>query len=418
MKKIINKARLRVLYISRLENSEIHSYYGYKEQLSLAGQRKMRSVLTALEISGCKTDVLSPLPVKPAKSFLRGRFFFDEIRGVSIWVPPLIGRWVPKKLCQLFVIFSALIHALKIAKNNRYDLVIFYNYAPDAFIPACMLKIVYDIPIVIEAEEDLKYDPNLPLILRAFSMIASRIPVLDGAICVNQMVCDRIGSKYSVILPGLAGSDEQTERRLLSMPVSTLSGPDVSEPVILFSGRLDHARGIDLFLDASLEFDNLGGQASFLICGWGNDSQIRKVRMKVDKIASRLKRVKLSFFGTLTYDRYFDLLASATIVVNLLSAKDDFSAYSFPSKLTEYLAAGKVVLSTNNPGISILPNKSLVFLHNEHPKEIASTLNELLENYDSYITNAQRGREWVKRHATFDTWSESLTKLLHKVITT
>jgi len=407
---------VKVLYITRMDNEQIRRYYKYKAQLSLAGQRKMRSVLNVLGLCGVKTDVLSPLPVKPAKAFSRARLFIDQMTGASIWVPPLAGGLLPKAICRIFVILSASIWALKAAIENSYDLVIFYNYTPDTFIPSLIFKVLYKIPVIIEAEEDLLYDPNLLFPLRIFSMVASRIPILDASVCVNQSVSDKLICKHSLILPGIAAADPETELRLLSMPLGQVSSLDVYEHVVFFSGRLDFMRGIDVFMRIALEFDRIGTKATFWICGWSSEAQIRRVQMKVRSINSRLKNIELLFLGTLPHDEYLSRLSQASVAFSLLSSRYYFSSQSFPSKIVEYLAAGKVVLCTQIAATSVLPKDCVVFLETEDPKKIASTLDQVLRNYGDYILKGKLGRDWIRTHATFDAWSKSLLELLSKVI--
>ena len=67
-------------------------------------------------------------------------------------------------------------------------------------------------------------------------------------------------------------------------------------------------------------------------------------------------------------------MRQATVLVNPRPSRQDFTAFSFPSKTLEYLAAGKPVLSTRLPGIPEEYFGYLQPIEDETPEGLAGAL--------------------------------------------
>lgn len=109
---------------------------------------------------------------------------------------------------------------------------------------------------------------------------------------------------------------------------------------IMYSGILEKVTGIDLLIDAFLKLEN--SNVELIITG---DGSLAEWILKEEEKCSKIK-----YLGCLPYEQYMDKLLEADILVNPRNMKLPENANNFPSKIMEYLATGKIIVSTKFPG--------------------------------------------------------------------
>lgn len=110
---------------------------------------------------------------------------------------------------------------------------------------------------------------------------------------------------------------------------------------VMYSGVLDLRYGIPELLDA---MNYLDGSFELWLTGNGNAREL------IEKTAEKDGRIK--YLGFLpTRKDLLDKQASATMLVNPRKDTEEASKYCFPSKILEYMASGRPVLSCFLPGI-------------------------------------------------------------------
>ena len=85
---------------------------------------------------------------------------------------------------------------------------------------------------------------------------------------------------------------------------------------------------------------------------------------------------KVEFFGFLTRKEVFERLKSARLLVILRNADDEYTWYSFPSKLFEYMASGTPVFTTYLQGI---PEEYYSYLYSTKEVKIERIAQEIME---------------------------------------
>jgi glycosyltransferase involved in cell wall biosynthesis len=80
-----------------------------------------------------------------------------------------------------------------------------------------------------------------------------------------------------------------------------------------------------------------------IICGDGDD------RPYVEKISSECERIK--YMGQLNRESVLELQRNASLLVNPRDNDSDYTKYSFPSKVIEYMSSGVPVLMYRLDGI-------------------------------------------------------------------
>lgn len=154
------------------------------------------------------------------------------------------------------------------------------------------------------------------------------IPQLDGRIVINENIVDYYAPDRDYLLVD-GGVNNQVVGNLFSL------APSKSEKfVFVLAGMLWDQNGTKLALNTLEKYSDLNIDIYF--AGKGNDVELIEQKAKNDS--------RIHYVGMLNMEQLFKLYEKADVLLNLRIEEDiDFH---FPSKLLEYLATGKHVLST------------------------------------------------------------------------
>lgn len=168
----------------------------------------------------------------------------------------------------------------------------------------------------------------------------------------------------------------------------------VGSPItILYSGLLNSVQGVDLLLDAMRQVTNR--DIRMYISGKGELEQTVREAERMDG--------RVRYLGFLPYEEYIQRLREADIFINPRNMTLSENQNNFPSKIMDYLAAGKPILSTRFAGWERF-RENAVFCDSD-PQSVAraiETLPELLARAeDIYCTNRKRAEDflWEKQIA-------------------
>lgn len=109
---------------------------------------------------------------------------------------------------------------------------------------------------------------------------------------------------------------------------------------VLFSGSLGKTTGLDLTLQAAIDCP----QVEFYFSGRPYHISEEELRQKVESAKSRGANVE--YLGMLSYEEYLVFLNQADLALSLRDPSDPNHRHNFPSKIAEYMSAGKVVISS------------------------------------------------------------------------
>ena len=109
---------------------------------------------------------------------------------------------------------------------------------------------------------------------------------------------------------------------------------------LMYSGILEKVTGIEMLIDAFLECDDDNIQLN--VTGEGSLAEWIKDVSKRDN--------RIHYYGCIPYDEYRKKLSEADILINPRNMNLPENENNFPSKIMEYLATGKMVISTKFPG--------------------------------------------------------------------
>lgn len=122
----------------------------------------------------------------------------------------------------------------------------------------------------------------------------------------------------------------------------SFQSPDIGEDsiVVMYAGILEKVTGIDMLLEAfkMLEDPNV----RLFISGKGSmEAEVRSAQQADPRIC---------YLGCPVYEEYIQNLHKADVLVNPRNMNLPENRNNFPSKIMEYLATGKPILSTRFPG--------------------------------------------------------------------
>jgi len=110
--------------------------------------------------------------------------------------------------------------------------------------------------------------------------------------------------------------------------------------VLMYAGTLEKVTGIDMLLEAFEQIED--EDVELWISGKGSMVSL------VEQFVEKDDRIK--YLGCPSYNEYLDNLKSADILVNPRNMDLPENKNNFPSKILEYLATGKQIVSTKFPG--------------------------------------------------------------------
>lgn len=125
------------------------------------------------------------------------------------------------------------------------------------------------------------------------------------------------------------------------------------EKVVLFSGFLYEFSGVDLVLESINDLIEQVPNLRLVVCGEG------PLQNKLVQMRGKLGvENHVSILGRRPFEEMPSIVAAADVCINPYS-EDVRSTFAFPSKIAEYMAAGKSVIATDLPGTeSILGSES------------------------------------------------------------
>lgn len=118
--------------------------------------------------------------------------------------------------------------------------------------------------------------------------------------------------------------------------------PEKKEKTTFFySGVLNHVTGVDILLNAFRKTEN--EDYELVLCGQG-----KELEEQIENAVREDHRIR--FYGYVSKESYYELLQQADVCVNPRNMYLMQNQYNFPSKVLEYIASGRVIVSTKFKG--------------------------------------------------------------------
>ena len=220
----------------------------------------------------------------------------------------------------------------------------------------------------------------------------------DGYIYLTEEMKNRISSeKPYIVVEGLA--DE-------SLFVSADKESNTENlPVIMYAGTLSKRYGIAELVEA---FRQTNLNAQLHIYGFGDFVPELKKNIQAD--------ARIQYKGRVSREDILEKEREAALLVNVRNPKDDFTAYSFPSKTIEYMSSGTPLLTSRLPGIPQAYFDYCYSIPGNDVAEIKSALETIMGYSDEVRRDmGQRARAYIYGNKTAFRQSERVLDFIEHI---
>ncbi len=181
------------------------------------------------------------------------------------------------------------------------------------------------------------------------------------------------------------------------------------DKIILFSGWLYEFSGVDLVLASLKELRKDVPNVRLVVCG---DGPLLEKLVQMRRELGVQEHVDL--LGRRPFEQMPSIIASADVCINpyLPEVRSNFA---FPSKIAEYMASGRAVVSTDLPGTkSILGNESGAVL--VPPQQFVQSLRTILADSELAKRQGEKCREFCENHFSLESISQKFEDVLSQTI--
>ena len=205
-----------------------------------------------------------------------------------------------------------------------------------------------------------------------------------GSILVAPGLRPQVNTSNNVVCYGVAQRHEE---------MATLVWRDDALRFLL-GGSLMRETGVLLLMDAvrilNRDFNKYKGLLTILITGHGTLSD------EIAQFAQDEGKGWLDFKGRLTQSEYENLLRLSHVGLCLKLPSCEMSVTTFPSKVIELAAQGKLVLTTKLGHVSdLLGTDGAIYLNDENPQTLANAIIHTASNLDASVRSALLGQQRV-----------------------
>lgn len=308
--------------------------------------------------------------------------------------------------------FTALVRSLawaRRAKGSPRVIFLMTNFPPVAFALQAVSRLL-GLPRVVTLTDlaSFSYSPNKVAAApwwkrRWMNAYAGRVKALERSYDGYVLLTSKMGEVVNpsgrphVVVEGVLNT------RGMQMVEDGWLG---NHKVIAHAGTLDRLYGVGHLLDAfaCIEDPNV----ELWLFGTGDMDEEIKKRQHAD---SRIK-----FHGFQPRTLVFEALQRATLLVNLRDPADEYTKYSFPSKLFEYMASATPVATTSLSGIPQEYEEFLYQVDAISPDSVAQALERILAlPVDALRAKGDRAREFVVSRKTAEFQCPRIEEILIRI---
>ncbi len=302
--------------------------------------------------------------------FWGGGFSSKGVRGV------LLGFVNVLLLKHLTRFLACLISVVPMIRRERFQWVFVHGlHTPYLFFAllshlfGCRVAVVLtDPPGVV-----LATDSRLAKLMKKLDvwLVGRFLRRMDAVFALAPDLVNRLApTRPALIFPGILDSTLD----IFSADQPWQSGQllaDAAEPfTVIYAGGLSSAYGVDRLVDAVLGFD-AGESIRLKLYGRGDQEN------RIKRLAASDCRIE--YGGFVDTETLLPELKSADLLINPRPTRELFAAMSFPSKLIEYLATARPVLTTRIPSIPDDLKSHFYFITDESADGIRVAIREIMQ---------------------------------------
>lgn len=340
---------------------------------------------------------------RPVSSFPKGPIWFkgETVKldsGREVKILPTLNLKVIKNLFWAFQLKRIIKRWTKEEKNSSKNVLVYNIYTPpiSKLYKICkkrsakLFAILYDLGVPV-ASLNLSWISRLGF--KAMEKVAYKyLPLLDGRIIINEKMIEKYApGKDYVLIDG--GVNNQVISRLFPL-VEKENGERL---ILTLAGWLWEENGTKLLLNCMEENPDLEVEVYF--AGNGQDVELIERNAEYDG--------RIHYAGMLDPDALFKLYEKSDVLLNLRVAEEDNT--QFPSKLLEYMATGKHVISTSIAHAERDYGEYITVLPESTPKALARVIRQILKT-DSKILKerGEKARKFMLENRNWETRTKEI----------
>ncbi len=321
--------------------------------------------------------------------------------SVKLIRPPFIKIPI---LSRASAFFSHYFVIKKVIKEKKIDVIILYS------VPTNGLQTVY-----------LAKKFGVPVIFRSIDILHELVPnkflgaitkILEKQIYKRVNLILTISHKLSQYVIGMGASKDKVKLLLLGVDTN-LFYPQLKNgsKMIVFVGTLPKFSGLDTFIFKFYRVLKEIPDAKLLIVGDGVQ------RVELENIITKLNLAgKVIITGFQPHKSIPDYINQADICIStfpLTNATRDI----FPTKIIQYLACGKPVVSTRLHGlVGIIKGEEHGIVYTDNPDEMVSKIISLLKSGEDRKRLGQNAINYVRQYHSYDSIVHQLENELNNLI--
>lgn len=175
-------------------------------------------------------------------------------------------------------------------------------------------------------------------------------------------------------------------------------------PALMYAGALYKKYGVDLILDV---FEKTESDCELWLFGSGDYEQ--------EIIGKAKSNPKIKFFGRVSREEVLKREKEASLLLNIRNSQDDYTKYSFPSKMIEYMLSGTPLLTTKLPGVPDEYDEYCYTTVSKDAKEIAYMIDQILTD-DKADELGERAKAFVMERKNSTTQAAHILNFLEQQI--
>ena len=281
-------------------------------------------------------------------------------------------------------VFLLIWRILRQSKSNKLHLIVYNrNWL---YVPALILVRLFGSYCYLDLEDgELIKTSNFPkrIIYKTIRIVFDLL-CSHGSVLVTPGLINQVKTSNNVICYGVAQKNE-----------TNITSDWTKESVIfLLGGTLIKETGVQLLIDAvkilNRDFQTLKGQLLIYVTGQGYLTD------ELYKLSQQEGKNWLDFKGRVSKSEYEVLLNKSHVGLCLKLPSSEMGATTFPSKVIEIAAQGKLVLTTNLGQVNnLLGSDGAVFLENENPTSLVNAMIDIINDRTKYMEATAIGQQRV-----------------------
>lgn len=308
---------------------------------------------------------------------LTGYKRFSRNRGTRKWIKKWACDGVENKVLIAYAMYEAPMLALKVAKQVNRN------------IKTCL--IVPDLPQFMNTRTKRSFFDK---VFKGFvkSDLYAYLKYADSYVVLTEQMLDMLEEKPYAVVEGIASNIFQGIKKDAS-----------KKKTIVYAGALALKYGIgELIKSFSLI---KGDDYRFVICGKGDAEPLVKQACAKDD--------RIEYLGIQPRDKVLELYMSASVLVNPRKNIGEYTKYSFPSKIMEYLSSGIPTVAYKLDGIPDEYDDYINYVTGDTSEDLAQTLVSVCECSDETFTKkAERAQKFVLEQKSANVQAKKIWDLI------